>query len=206
MAEALKVIDEVSRFALANQVYLEYDGKVLKRLQNVTPQKPSPPIHTLLATSTDKDKETLSKYCYRIEKSKGNFETVLKGLEAHYQQINARDSPSKGKIIDNIIRNENPKDLKEIFKVLWVIGSLALLCIRDADARAIAEKQKHKSVTQKDKADAIDGMWAALLEYNDQATREAFKERVKVAIRWDTLLRGKEVGTVVVLHILSPSL
>ena len=206
MAEALKVIDEVSSYALKHRFYIEYDGDVLKRLQDLKPRKPSPPIHHLLETSADKDKAILSHYCHKIEKSKGTFKSVLRGLEAHYKQINTRDSHSKGKIIDSIIRSGNPENLKAVGKVLWVIGSLALLYIRDEDARTIATWREHISVASEDTAAAADGMWKALRKYNGEATRKSLTERMNAAVRWDKFLEGKEVGTVVVLHILSPTL
>jgi len=208
LREALSTLDAVAAFATRHRLSIDqlYEADISKRLRVLQSPKSLPPIHPLLATITDKNKKSLSACCYKIQESEDDFDNVLKGLQAYYRQKTAGNRTSKGEVIDSIICSGEPKNLKAVGKVLWVIGSLALLRIRDADARAVATQRGHKSIAQGDKTTAADGMWEVLHSYNPKAERTTLDERINAGIRWDTFLSGKEIGIIVAVHKLPSSL
>jgi hypothetical protein len=208
--DALNILDAISAYSINHQLPSDqlFDIDVRKRLQSLYP-KLSSPIYPLLEESdelSENEKKTLSPYCYKIEDSADDFDDVLDGLEAHYKQMNAQNLASKGELIDTIIRGGVSKTIRSVAAILDVIGSLALWHIREVEARILATKRGHKLVNQEDKSNAATEMWQHLSSYNSDADRAKLDARIFAGIRWNRFLDGKEIGMIVTVHKLPPSL
>jgi ABC-type cobalamin transport system ATPase subunit len=148
----------------------------------------------------------LSPYCYKVEDSADDFDDVLGGLEAHYKQMNAQNLASKGELIDTIIRGGVSKTIRSVAGILDVIGSLTLWHIREVEARTLATKRGHKLVSQEDKSNAATEMWQHLRRYNSDADRAKLDARISAGIRWNRFMGSREIGMIVPVHKLPPSL
>jgi hypothetical protein len=185
--DALNILDAIAAYSINHRLSCDHllDIRVRKRLQSLYP-KVSSPIHPLLRESdelTDDEKKILSPYCHKIEDSTGDFDDVLGGLEAYYKQMNAQNLAGKGEHIDNIIRGGVSKTIKSVAGILDVIGSLALWCIREEEARTLATERGHMLVSQEDKSNAATEMWQYLSGYNSDADRAKLDARISAGIR-----------------------
>lgn len=148
----------------------------------------------------------MSPYCYKIKDSADDFDDVLGGLEAHHKQMSTRTLASKGELIDTIIHSGVFKTIKSITVILDVIGSLAIWHIREVEARTLATTRGHRLVNAEDKSNAATEMWQHLSSYNDNADRKQLDARITAGIRWNRFLGGREIGMIVTVHKLPPSL
>ncbi|TVY93986.1 hypothetical protein LAWI1_G003145 [Lachnellula willkommii] len=207
---ALNILDAISVYSINHRLSSDqlFDIDVRKRLQSLCPKLPSP-IYFLLKESvelSEDEKNTLSPYCYKIEDSADDFDDVLGGLEAYYKQMNAQNLASKGELIDTIIRGGVSKTIRAVAGILDVIGSLALWHIREVEARTLATKRGHKLGSQEDKSNAATEMWQHLSGYNSNADRAKLDARITAGIRWNKFLGRSEIGMIVTVHKLPPSL
>lgn len=181
---------------------------VRKRLQSLYPKLPSPTFPLLEESDelSQVEKNTLSPYCYKIKDSADDFDDVLGGLEAHHKQMNSKNLDSKGELIDTIIRGGVSKTIRSVAIILDVIGSLAIWHIREVEARNLATRRGHLLANAEDKSNAATEMWQHLSSYNDNADRKQLDARITAGIRWNRFLDGREIGMIVTVHKLPPSL
>lgn len=210
MHDALNILDAISAYSISHRLPSEqlFDLDVRKRLQSLYPKVPSPIYHRLEASDqlSEDEKKTLSPYCYKINDSANEFDNVSSGLEAYYKQMNAQNMASKGELIDAIIRGGVSKTIKSVARILDVIGSLALWYIREAEARTLATKRGHELVSHEDKSNAATEMWRYLSTYNRDADRVKLDARISAGIRWNRFLGEREIGLIIAVHKLPPSL
>lgn len=132
----------------------------------------------------------------------------MKGLDAYRNElVNPSHQGSKGQLIDSILDFGLSQSVqRSVNKLLHVISSLALVEIRDAEARALANAREHRLPTTADKSDAVTEMWSHLRNFNHKADRVKLDLRISAGKRWTKFLVGKEIGYIVVARYLPPSL
>ncbi|KAL5353535.1 hypothetical protein ACLOAV_001572 [Pseudogymnoascus australis] len=210
LADALKLLDAVSTSTYSRELF---DSIIRQRIESIYRKEVQFAPYTLLQEPQFKLKEDdiikLSPYCHKLEALAG-FDDVLRGLEARrdYEKLLVETRRrSKGQLIDSIVYSGLPKIIRNsVASVLDVIGSLALLRIRDIEARARANLQQHTFVTTEDQGYAAEEMWKCLRIYNSTAEKKWLDERLKVGGRWNKFTENSSVGIIVALCKLPPSL
>ncbi|KFY56062.1 hypothetical protein V497_06511 [Pseudogymnoascus sp. VKM F-4516 (FW-969)] len=210
LADALKLLDAVSTSTYSRELF---DSIIRQRIESIYRKEVQFAPYTLLHEPQFKLKEDdiikLSPYCHKLEALAG-FDDVLRGLEARrdYEKLLVSTRRrSKGQLIDSIVYSGLPKIIRNsVASVLDVIGSLALLRIRDIEARARANLQQHTFVTTEDQGYAAEEMWKCLRIYNSTAEKKWLDERLKVGGRWNKFTENSSVGIIVALCKLPPSL
>jgi hypothetical protein len=134
------------------------DNSIRKRINSLCRQQVQFSPYALLQEPRlglkDDDIKKLSPYCHKLE-AFADFDDVLAGLEAQLKYENVlldkSQGSTKGQLINSILSNGPSRAVRNsIASVLDVIGSLALLRIREIEAQAQADLQHHTFITTED--------------------------------------------------------
>ena len=131
---------------------------------------------------------------------------MLDRLEAYHKQMSTRNLASKGELINTIIYSGVSKTIRSIIIILDVISSLAIWHIREVEARNLATKRGYQLANTKDKSDAATEMWQDLSSYNNSVDRKQLDARITAGIRWNEFLGRREIGIIIIVYKLPPSL
>jgi hypothetical protein len=105
-----------------------------------------------------------------------------------------------------MLNDPNNPATTSIAKVLAVIDTIALLRIRDIEAKKIADHRESRGITTEDKSAAANAIFDILRRESPDADRNKLQLRIEEGNRWITLIGKGELGIVAMAYSLPPAM